>query len=98
MMTNEAFKEAIDTYGDRIFCLFINNDRKILLGYNSSPKLSDIELCTIGGLDAFKIRYVSKSTTPVVEYETLYLTEYIESIGIMSEKDINYRVDPLTYR
>lgn len=98
MMTNAALKEAIDTYGNRIFCFFLNNERKLLIGYSASPKLTDITLDTIGGLDVFRVKYCSKSTTPAVEYETIHLTEYIESIGIMSEKDVDYRVDPLTYK
>ena len=98
MLNNAALQEAIDTYGERIFCILMNNDRKIMLGYKDSPKLTDIELLTIGGVDCFAINCKCDASRPSVKYQSVYLTEYIENFGIMSEKDVDYRVDPFTYR
>lgn len=97
-MTNEGVKALIDEYGERIFAIILDNDQKILLGYTNTAKVSDITFETIGGTDMICIPHVSKSTRPIVSYKNYYQTDAIRTVGIMDEKDADYRVDPLVFR
>ena len=88
----------IDTYGDRIYCIFFDNTHRVMVGYKDGTPLSDISLETIGGKDFVVIQNTSKSQMPPVKYKNYHPTEYIQWIGIMDEEYKDYRVDPLTFR
>lgn len=99
-MTNAALQKIIDDHGPDIFCFFIDNEQKILFGYNSkdTPKIDDVTLETIEGIDFFKIQRVSHSHGKAVYFHTLHRTECIQWVGYMDEKSTDYRVDPLIFR
>ena len=56
-MDNSTLKALIDEYGERICAFFIDNEHKILFNYPGTPKISEVELVTIGGVDFYKIPY-----------------------------------------
>ncbi len=96
-MTNADLGIIITTYGTRIFAIILDNNKRILVGYNGSPKLTDISLVTIGATDFIKVSNKKKSNQKEIEYFTLYLTECIQSIGIMEEGFEKYGVDPMLF-
>lgn len=101
MMNNAVLQNMINEYGDRIYAFALNNNKYLLIGYNSksSPLLKDIELVTIEDVDFIKVHHKEiSSTKPAVNYVEFIPTEHIEMVGIMDEDSANYRVDPLTFR
>ena len=97
-MDNATLKALIDEYGDRICAFFIDNEHKILFNYPNSPKISEVELLTIGGLDFYKIPYVGSSQRPVVKFAGLYRTDCIQHLIFMEPEYADYRVDPMIFR
>ena len=100
-MNNTILQNLIDTYGNRIYAFALNNNKYLMIGYNSksSPTLSDIELVTIENTDFIKVHHKEiASTKPAISYVELIPTEYIEMVGIMDEEFEKFRVDPLTFR
>lgn len=97
-MTNQVLQAIIDEYGERICAIFIDNEHKLLFNYPNTPKITDIELVNIGGVDMYKVPYEGKSQRPPVKFSGLYLTSCIQQFIIIDEKDINYRVDPMIFR
>ena len=97
-MNNTTLKAFIDEYGDRICAFFIDNEHKILFGYPGTPKISDIKLINVGGIDMYEIPYEGKSQRPIIKYSGIYITEYIQHFIVTSPEDADYRVDPLTFR
>jgi len=96
-MNNVDLQELITMYGSRIFAIILDNNKKILIGYNSSPKMTDISLVTIAGADFIKVNNKKRSNQKEIEYFTLYLTDCIQSIGIMEDGFEHYGVDPLLF-
>ena len=99
-MTNKMLKELIDNHGRDIFAIFLDNEQKVLFGYNSKdcPKIEDLTLDTLGGQDVFKIKRGSHSQNKPVYFTTIHLTDSIQWVGIMDEVSKDYRVDPLIFR
>lgn len=99
LWTNAGIKGMFDKYGDRINSISLNNGKHLFIGYKSSPRLSDISFETIGGTDVMVIKQKDISHGfPAIEFETVLTTEFIEAINILSEKDIDKRLDPLMLR
>lgn len=99
LWTNAGVKGLIEKYGDRINSISLNNGKHLFIGYKSSPQLSDITFDTIGGTDVMIIKQKDISHgTPGIDFETLLTTEFIEAINILSEKDVDKRLDPLMLR
>jgi len=99
LWTNEGVKEMFDKYGDRINSISLNNGKHLFIGYQSSPQLSDISFDTIGGADCMIIKHKDISHGyPAIEFETFLTTEFIETINVLSEKDKDKRIDPITLR
>lgn len=99
-MTNAALQKIIDDHGPDIFCFFIDNEQKLLFGYNGkdSLKITDVTLDTIEGIEVFKIKRVSHSHGKPVYFHTIHKTECIQWIGYMDGTSADYRVDPLIFR
>lgn len=97
-MNNQVLQSFIDEYGDRICAFFIDNEHKILFGYPGTPKISEIKLINIGGVDMYEIPYKGNTQRPEVDFSGIYITEYIQHFMVMSEKDKDWRVDPLIFR
>ena len=98
MLTNAVLQKIINDTGDRIYAFGIDNSSILYIGYSSSPKLSDIELVNIDGVDFVKVNRTSRSQGKELKFANYILTEYIQWIGIMDEKDKDYRPDPLTLK
>lgn len=97
-MDNTTLQEMLDTFGLRIFSIKLDNDRHILLGYVDGPKLEDVELETIGDVDFIKLKNYNRNNGKTITYVTYHLTKQIQSIGVMDENDVDFRVDPFTIR
>ena len=97
MFTNAGVQEMIDKYGDRICGMSLNNGKYLLIGYEGvgSVQLSDISFDTIGGCDVMVINHTDISHGRHCKYQSFITTEFIEAINVMSEEDVNYRIDPM---
>lgn len=95
--TNAALQKVIDTYGERICYIGLNNGKRIFIGYNMKEgvRLKDISLETIGGIDVMKIHHRSTKQSDYYEWDNFMTTEFIESIEIMGEEYEDLRIDPL---
>lgn len=96
-MNNVDLQTLITTYGNRIFAIVLDNNKRILIGYQSSSKLADISLVTISSVDFIKVNNKKRSNQIEIEYFTLYITDCIQSIGIMEDGFEKYGVDPLLF-
>lgn len=96
-MNNVDLQTLITTYSNRIFAIILDNNKRILIGYPSSPKLTDVSLVTIGATDFIKVNNKQRSNQKEIEYFTLYATECIQSVGIMEVGFEKYGVDPLLF-
>lgn len=94
--TNAAVQATFNKYGDRICFIGLNNGKRIFIGYNTkeSVKLKDISFETISGVDVIKITHRSSKQDTYIEWENFITTEFIESIEIMKEDYVDYRIDP----
>ena len=97
-MNNTAMQELIDTFSNRIFSIKFDNDRQLLIGYSGTPKLSDISLETIGGVDFIKVKNSNFNNGKTIHYTSYHLTSEVQSIGVMDEGFEKYGVDPITIR
>jgi len=98
-MTNTCLQTLFTTYGDRIFCINLDNGRYIYIGYKDSPKLADITLETVEGVDFIKVKRKNKSMGSIeLEFTNFIPSETVQHIGIMDEGFEDYRVDPLLLR
>lgn len=99
-MTNAMLTEIINKNGPDIFAFFLDNEQKLLFGYSSKdcPRITDITLDTIGGVDVFKVKRVSHSQSKPVYFTTIHCTDTIQWVGIMDPQSAEYRVDPLIFR
>lgn len=97
MFTNAGVKEMFNKYKERVCVIGLNNGKRMFIGYNgsNSTQLSDISFETIGGCDVMAVKMVDKSSGRDVKYTTYITTEFIEFISVMSEEDVDYRIDPL---
>lgn len=99
LWTNAGVQKMISIYGDRINSISLNNGKHLFIGYQSSPQLSDITFDNIEGTDVMLIKQRDISHgNPPIEFVTMLTTEFIEAINIVSEKDIDKRLDPLMLR
>lgn len=99
LWTNAGVQKMISTYGDRINSISLNNGKHLFIGYQSSPQLSDITFDNIEGTDVMIVKQKDISHgNPPIEFVTILTTEFIEAINIVSEKDIDKRLDPLMLR
>lgn len=97
-MTNALIRSYIEKYGDRIFAFGFDNAAVLYIGYQSGIKLSDIELVTDNGVDLIVVNRIAKTHGKEISYQTFNVTSKIQWVGVMSEKDKDYRVDPLILR
>lgn len=97
-MTNADLQSMIDLYGDRIFCINLNNMRCIYIGYKDGISLSDITLETVGTTDMIVVSTKDPNPSNTVTYKVYHLTKEIQWIGVMDEGSSKYRVDPLLLR
>ncbi len=97
-MTNAALQALINEYGKRLFSISFDNDRVLLIGYSGTPKLEDISLVTIGGVDFLKVKKTNTNDGKTIDYANMHLTSVIQAVGIMDEKDVKYGVDPILFR
>ena len=98
-MNKAALSAFITEYGDRIFCINLDNSRFIYIGYNGGVKLSDISLNTIGGVDYISVAHTDKSFSGVeVKYTVHHLIDSIQWIGTLDEGYSSYGIDPLKLR
>lgn len=95
--TNAAVQAIFKKYGDRVCYIGLNNGKAIFVGYNvkEGVKIKDISFETINGVDIMKISHKSSKQDPYYEWENFITTEFIESIEIMKEDYVDYRIDPL---
>lgn len=96
--TNAALQSVITQYGERINSLSLNNGKYLFIGYDGSPKLSDLTLKTVSGVDVIVVKHTQKQGGRILTWESLITTEFIEAVDILSEEDIDYRLDPLTLK
>lgn len=97
-MTNAALQALITLYGNRIYCINLDNSRNIYIGYQSSVKLTDIELVTIGGTDFIVVHQHDPNPSKTITYKNHHLTEGVQWVGVMDEEYAGYGADPLTTR
>lgn len=97
-MTKIALQAFIDTYGDRIFCINLDNTRSIYIGYRDGTALSDIALETIGDIDFIVVSRTIATHGISMSYKTYNEISCIQWIGVMNESSNEYRVDPLLLR
>lgn len=97
-MNNATLEEIIETFGNRIFCINLDNTRFIYIGYNGGVKLEDISLITIGGVDFIAVARTENSFGSEVKYTIHHLTETVQWIGTMDEGYESRGVDPLILR
>lgn len=98
-MTNTAIKAILDEAKERVYMIALNNAKYLLIGYKGSPKIEDIELKTIGGVDMLLVHHKNdRSTNPPVSYTEYYNSDFVEAIGVMDTECADYRVDPMTFR
>ena len=97
-MNNTVIQKFITDFGDRIFCINLDNTRFIYIGYNGGPKLSEISLETIEGVDFIVISKTDSSSRTPVKFKTYHVTDSVQWIGIMDEGYAGYGVDPLKMR
>ena len=95
--SNSSVKQMFDKYGDRICSISLNNGKYLLIGYRGKGQvqMSDISFETIGGVDVMAIKHVDFSSGRDIEFTSYITTAFIEGIDVMSEKDKDYRIDPL---
>ena len=95
---NNDLKSFFNKYGDRICAISLNNGKNLFIGYPGAAnvKLSDISFETLGGCDVMVINHKNISYGKELTFKSYVTTEFIESISVMSEKDAEYRIDPLT--
>jgi len=95
-MDNAGMQALIDQFGDRIFTINLDNTRFIRLGYKDSPKIEDITLETIGGVDYIVVTNKTAAMgSKELHYKTYHLTETVQWVGIMDEDSNDYRIDPM---
>lgn len=103
-MNNTGMQALIDQFGDRIYCINLDNTRFIRIGYRdrldgtSSCTIKDISLETIGGVDYIVVNKKSRAMGDrEITYKVYHLTETVQWVGIMDEDSNDYRPDPLTF-
>lgn len=96
MMTNAGVKEMFDKFPGRICAIHLNNAKTLLVDYPGKCQIqtSDISYETIGGCDLLVVNHTDISTGREVHFKSYVVTEFIESIDVMSEEDAKYRLDP----
>lgn len=97
-MNNVAMQEFIDQFGKGIFSIKFDNDRHLLVGYKDTPKLDDIALETIGGVDFIKIRNHNTNNGKTIWFNTYHITSNVQSVGVMEPGYEEYGVDPFAIR
>lgn len=97
-MSNKALQALFELYGDRIFTIYLDNNRSILIDYPSSPKLSDITFETVGGVDYISIRHSQTMNGLTITYSIKHLTSTVQYVGIMDEDSKDYRVDVRSFK
>lgn len=95
--TNASVKQMFDKYGDRICTISLNNGKCLFIGYRGKGQvqLSDISFEKIGDVEVMVIKHVDISSGRDIEFTSYITTAFIEGIDVMSEKDKDYRIDPL---
>jgi len=96
-MTNEKLNGIIELYRSNIFILVFDNNKHIFVGYQASPKITDISLITIGNVDFVKVNNKKRSNQKEIEYFTLYRTDCLQSIGMMNDGFTKYGPDPMLF-
>ena len=106
-MTKEAYQAIVDTYGDRIDAIGLDNGRKILIGYNKTgwfgntrpddiPKgieLKDIKIVTFGDTDFLEVTKKYKSQG-MAECESITLHP-LDNIQCIIIGDAKHKTDPI---
>lgn len=97
MMTNAGVKEFFDKYPGRTCAIHLNNAKSMLIDYEGKyqTKTTDISYETVGGCDLLVVDHVDISSGREVHFKSYVVTEFIESIDVMSAEDAQYRLDPL---
>lgn len=96
-MTNEKLSNIIQLYRSNIFLFVFDNNKRIFLGYGSSPKMDDVSLITIGNTEFIKISNKKYSNQKEIKYFTLYGTAHLQSIGMMNDDFTKFGPDPLLF-
>ena len=100
MFNNAGLQEMINTYGERICAISLNNGKMMFLNYpgSTSLKLEDISFDTIGGCDVMVVKRKDISSGREINYTSYVTTEFIEAVIVMDEADAMYRIDPLVLK
>jgi hypothetical protein len=97
-MNNTALTAFIESFGNRVFCINLDNTRFIYVGYNGGVKMDDISLETIGGVDYVAVSRTDNSSGVEIPYKIYHLTDSIQWIGIVEEGFEEYGIDPIKLR
>lgn len=88
-MTNESLKAFIDEHGNKIFCILLNNNRKVFLGVERDPgnsvNATELQLKTVGGTDVFGIKHIDRTWNAEVPFTEWFVTGFIEGIFVTDE-------------
>lgn len=96
-MTNEKLNNIIQLYHSNIFVFVFNGNKRLFLGYKSSPKMENVSLITVGSTDFIKVANKKRNNQKEIEYFTLFITSHLQSIGMMNDGYIKYGPDPLLF-
>lgn len=97
-MNNTALTAFIAEFGNRMFCINLDNTRFIYVGYNGGVKLDDISLETIGGIDFIAVSRKDKSSGVEIPYKIYHVTDSVQWIGVVEEGFEEFGIDPLKLR
>ena len=100
MVSNATMKKMFDDFGQRICGISLNNGKFIYVGYRGSTtiKLEDISFETVGGCDMIVINKTDISSGKPIKYKNYITTEFVESVIVMDEEFVDYRVDPVVLK
>lgn len=97
--TNAALKNYFDEFGERINSISLNNGKYLLIGYrDGTVRLSDIEFIEYDGVELMRVHHTQQQGDRVLKWHDDLTTEFVEGVDVMSEEDIDYRLDPLTLK
>lgn len=90
-MTNESLQAFITEHGNKIFCILLNNNRKVFLGVSRDPgntvNATELILETIGGVDMFGIKHIDRTwgVNTAIPFTEWFVTGFIEGIFVTDE-------------